>query len=67
MPVTDKSATRVVIDTGPLTVSVEAPGIDLDTAAAKAVELYEKVWRPDMRNTGGTAGVGFVAERSDES
>jgi len=59
--------TKVVIATGPLTVTVEAPGITLAVAKRTAVALYRQIWRDDMRNTGsGMAGVGFVAERSDE-
>jgi hypothetical protein len=60
----DQAVTMASIDTPPLTVTVQAPGITLDEASAAALALYRSVYDPSMAKTPGA--VGFVAERSGE-
>lgn len=60
----DAPTTKVSIDTPPLTVTVEAPGVSLEDARRHAVEIYRDVWREDMRGTH-MGGVGFVSERRE--
>lgn len=61
----EPAVTKVSIDTPPLTVTVEAPDISVDDAAAGALALYRLVWEPSMRGTH-MGGVGFSAERSGD-
>jgi hypothetical protein len=63
--VSDSPTTKVSIDTPPLAVTVEAPGVSLDDARAAALALYRDVWRPDMQATH-MGGIGFSAERSGD-
>jgi hypothetical protein len=56
--------TKVCIDTPPLTVTVEAPGVSVAEARVHALGIYREVWRDDMVAPRGA--VGFAWERSPE-
>lgn len=60
----DQPVTMASIDTPPLTVTVQAPGITVDEASAAALALYRSVYDPAMAKPAGA--VGFVGERSGE-
>jgi hypothetical protein len=54
--------TKVVITTAGHEITVEADDVDLDQAAAKALELWQATRDPQMARGYNTAG--FVTERS---
>ena len=61
--------TKVCIDTPPLTVTVEAPGITVAEAREHALGIYRDVWRDDMAKSGAAVGFAapFAAERSPDA
>jgi hypothetical protein len=61
-------AVRVVIETPPLSVTVEAPGVRLADVRRHAVEIYRELWHDGMRtNPIAAGGLGFQAERDEDA
>lgn len=53
--------TKVVIETPPLSVTIEAPGVEIAVARMHAVEIYERLYQAGMRQVPMAAGaLGFV-------
>lgn len=64
----DAPVTKVVIETPPLSVTVEAPGVELAIVRMYAVEIYRELYEVGMRQVPLAAGgMGFIGASGDLS